>query len=115
MVMKNPEAAVIAAIAVIAIVAFHMDANKTDLNPKPTVAINTKAKLPAQMPSETPVPTGSTEPEETPPPVTLYDVPLEAELQLHIMALTRRSYSPCAIRNQLTILPASATMERPLV
>ena len=50
---------------------------------EPTVAENTEA---ITEPTETEVPTTvATEPVETEPPVVLYDVPLDEDLQLHII------------------------------
>ena len=81
---KNTEAAIIAAFAAAAVVIFSaanipVDVNQTDHNPKPTTAIIAKVTQPTQVPTE------ATAPIETALPIILYEVPLETELQLHII------------------------------
>ena len=87
MVKKNPEAAVIAAIAVATVMTFGVakecvDANKTDHNPEPTPAITASPQVPTEPTQPT---TEATAPADTVPPIILYDVPLATELQLHII------------------------------
>ena len=88
---KNTEAAIIAAFAAAAVVMFSaanipVDVNQADHNPEPTVAIVAKVKQPTQVPTEATQPvTEATAPIETALPIILYEVPLETELQLHII------------------------------
>ena len=77
MVKKNPDAAVIAAIAVATVVSLHVAEAFIDDPPAPTVDIANKAMQTAQVSNAAPAPTT--------PSVILYDVPLATELQLHII------------------------------
>lgn len=59
---------------------FHVSGKSADAAHEPTTEATTaETAEPTQEPTET-------EPQETTPPVTLYDVPLDAALQLHIIS-----------------------------
>lgn len=90
MVNKNPDAAVIAAIAIAAVVALNTAKVFMDIthesSSEPAVATTTKAAPPAQVPTEaTQSAIAITTPTYYAPPVILYNVPLDTDLQLHII------------------------------
>lgn len=83
MVNKNPEAAVIAAIAVATVVTF--SAAKVFMD-TPNIVTHVSTSEPTQVPTKATQPTQTaTAPIYSEPPTILYDVPLAAELQLHII------------------------------
>jgi soluble lytic murein transglycosylase-like protein len=89
-VKKNPDAAFIAATAVAAVVLLHTAKVFVDAPPVPTneskAAITTNATQSAQVPTQaTQLKTEATAPIYTEPPIILYDVPLDAKLQFHII------------------------------
>ena len=77
MVKKKPDAALVAALAVVVVVTIHATATLkgTPHEPtnEPTAAVLAEVAPPEQVPSN------------TIPPTILYDVPLDAKLQLHII------------------------------
>lgn len=81
MVKKNPDAAVIATMAVAVVVTLHglrtfIEAAHTPTN-EPVAAVTAITTQPAYIPDEVTAPTA--------PPIILYDVPLDTALQLHII------------------------------
>ena len=87
MVKKNPDAAVIATMAVAVVVTLHGASVSTEPSYAPTtepVAAVTATTHPTRISDEATVPTIETT-APTAPPTILYDVPLDTELQLHII------------------------------
>ena len=80
MAKKNYDAAVLAAIAVAAVVTLSTEEKSTSSSLKPTTESTVTVSRPTHVPIESLLPT-----EETTAPTILYDVPLDASLQLHII------------------------------
>lgn len=71
---------VLALVVIGLLINFHVSGKSADAAHEPTTEATTaETAEPTQEPTET-------EPQETTPPVTLYDVPLDAALQLHIIS-----------------------------
>lgn len=85
MVNKNPDAAVMTAIAIAAVVALNTArvfmGTPHEPIPEHTAVVTVKATQPTQVSIETAHPAT----EATEPPLILFDVPLSAELQIHII------------------------------